>query len=131
MLSCKQPLNYLNLAVFVGTMMPSRYNLSVTQCHTVVTRKLYGGFATWCCLPKTIWQLRLTIVLPSCRDNARYHRYDTKKRRNSYEMTGFPHFELTVDTRRKRWTHEVNTNINLNMNFLTCQRFCQHSRSYC
>ena len=58
MLYCKQPFNYSNSAVFAGSVMPSRYNLSVTKYHKVAKRWFCEGLAV-CCLPKTSWQYRV------------------------------------------------------------------------
>ena len=82
--------------------LSSRYNLSVTKCHTVARRWLREGLVT-CWLSNTI---SVAIVLPSCGVNVRYQRW-------SHELTGCPHDGLAIETLQTRWTHEVNTKTNL------------------
>ena len=43
---------------------------SVSKCHMVATWWLGEGLSKSCCLPKAIGQLRVTIVLSLCGDNA-------------------------------------------------------------
>ena len=75
----------------------------------MATRWLYEGLAMQCCLPKTIGGFRMSIVLPSCRDNARYHRWphEVKAKVTNWQ---------DVHTMDPRWTHGGqygHTNMNL------------------
>ena len=123
--------NSSNSTLFVDIAIPSRYNFSVTKCHTVATRWLCEDLAKSCIHRKTIGKHRVSIVLPSCGVQFRYRRW--------------PHEVKTMATRTHRmstrWPHggqEGHTKSTRSCtfgktfgNFLTCQRFCEHSRSCC
>ena len=92
-------LNHSNSTLFVDIVIPSRYNFSVTKCHTVATRWLCEGLAKSCSHRKTIGKHRVSIVLSSCGVKARCHRW--------------PHEVKTMATRTNRmftrWTHDGHT----------------------
>ena len=110
-------------------MIPSRYNFSVTKCHTVATRWLCEGLAKSCSHRKTIGKHRVSIVLSSCGVKGRCRRWPhevkTMATRTNRMSTRWPHDGregLTKSTRRCTFGKTFG-------NFLTCQRFYEHSRS--
>ena len=92
-------LNSSNSTLFVDIGIPSRYNFSVTKCHTMATRWLCEGLAKSCSHRKTIGKHRVAIVLPSCGEQTRYRRW--------------PHEVKTMATRTHRmsirWSHDGHT----------------------
>ena len=80
-------------------MIPSRYNFSVTKCHTMATRWLCEGLAKSCSHRKTIGKHRVSIVLSSCWVKALRRRW--------------PHEVKTMATRTNRmstrWSHDGHT----------------------
>ena len=106
MLHCKQPFNYSNSTVFAGTVIPSPYNFSVTTGYTMTMRRPLDVVLPF--RSRTTGQLHVTIVLPSCRDNSRDHRW-SREVKAKVKRTDVH----TKNTRRTRWPHEVNTNLNL------------------
>ena len=94
-------------------MIPSRYNFSITKCHTVATRWLCEGLARSCSHRKTIGKHRMSIVLSSCGVKARCRWWPREVRRWLHEPTGCLHDGLTMATRWPRRTHEVHTTMHL------------------
>ena len=92
-------LNHSNSTLFVDIVIPSRYNFSVTKCHTVATRWLCEGLAKSCSHRKTIGKHRVSIVLSSCGVKARCRRWP-------HEVTTMATRTLRMST---RWTHDGHT----------------------
>ena len=92
-------LNHSNSTLFVDIVIPSRYNFSVTKCHTVATRWLCEGLAKSCSHRKTIGKHRVSIVLSSCGVKSPVSPMTTRSNDDGYAN---PQDVYTMDS---RWPH--------------------------
>ena len=122
------PPSYSNLAVFTHTMVPSR-------CHWAIIRWLHGGVARISHGHVPFLRQSGGFLLPSYylreSKNAWWRRWSHEvktKVTRSDKMASRCHYEgqngHTYSSRK--WTFVTSSG-----NFLTCQRFCHCSRSFC